>query len=121
MKNLSILLIIAIIFSFSVAFAEEADEPLLIATQEAVDEISGEVSEATNETSEVAEEAEEIVESSEIPSGEELSGEDDISTQLIENNEEIAEGKSSNPLGAIIAIVVIIALVGMVALVNKGK
>ena len=97
MKRIALLLVICILCSFSVAFADividqEPSGNEVVTTQEE----SGEPNVVIDNSGEIAEEP--VIE---------------------ENTTNEDSGKTSNPIGGVIAIIVVIVLVALVALVSK--
>ena len=82
--------------------------PLVISEEEG----SGEIVVETEESGEVKAETEEVPESVEVESGE--------VTETEEASTGLEDGKGGNPIGGIIAIVVVLLLVVLIAFLNRG-
>ena len=98
MKRIALLLVICILCSFSVAFADiiidqQPSGNEVVATQE---ETSGEPDLVINNSGDIAE-----------------------NPVTEENTQNEDSGKTSNPIGGVVAIIVVIVLVALVALVSK--
>ena len=122
MKKLAIMTVVMILslFCLTYAFADiinpdaEApvdDIPLVISTDESGNLI------AEDKTTEEAQATETVDESETAPIVEVESGE---STETKEESKGIEDGKGGNPIGGIIAIVVVLLLVVLIAFLNRG-
>ena len=106
MKKIALLLVMSILFSFSVCFADiivpsdvtSGEEDLVVSSEP-----------ETTETLEPTEEG----------SGEVTPAPIEETYTNTETTQPVEAEKTSNPVGAIVAIVVVIVLVGLVALVSK--